>query len=205
MPPPDGHHAASAHGIYDHGWRAPYPPSYDGHAPESRRSSTTSQAPPPPTYSMIANRELPQIPQDGRFARPTSLPSLPPHAAEPNPPPPHANYHPPMNGTPHGTPHETSPHTAPPDYRARIGYQPPEQQPSPNESTPVSGIPPTQFMSPVAPMPTGTPSPYDPNYYQNAGYGVRQQQQQQQQRKAARAQQVGHGNFVYRQPRAEIS
>ncbi|KAJ6123307.1 hypothetical protein N7512_005772 [Penicillium capsulatum] len=186
MPPPDGHHAP-AHAVYEHAWRPPYPPSYDSHAQESRRSSTTSQTPLPSAYPVIPNRELPHLPPDSRFVRPSSLPSLPPHAI-PESNPPHANYRPPINGTPHGTPHETSPHTASPDYRPRIGYQPPDQQPSPGESTPVSGLPPSQFMSPVPPMPPGAPPHYDPGYYQNPAYGAARNNNQQ--RKAARATQA---------------
>ena len=171
MPPPEAHHAP-AHGAYDHAWRPPYPPSFDGNAPESRRSSSTSQTPLPPAYPVIPNRELPQPSLD--FGRPSSLPATLP-VPEPNPP--HANYRP-INGTPH----ETSPHPPPPDYRARMAYP---EQPSPSESTPASGpLPPSsQFMSPVPPILAGTPGPYDPSYYQNPAFGARQ-------RKAARAQQV---------------
>ena len=185
MPPPGEHHVPppGAHGVYDHAWRPPYPPpAYDNHAAETRRPSAISQGSlPQQGYPVMPNRELPQLPPDGPYGRPNGL-SGPPHSvAESNPPPPHASYPPPMNGTSH----ELSPHSASLDYRSRMGFPPPE--PPTNESTPTSGpLPPTtQFISPPSSMPTGTAGPYDPNYYQNHAYGARQ-------RKAARAQQVNY-------------
>ena len=183
MPPPGEHHAPhpGVHGVYDHAWRPHYPPSaYDGHAPDSRRQSASSQGPlPPQGYPVMANRELPQLPPDGPYGRPSSLPGPPHPIADPNQPPTHAGYRPSMNGTPH----EVSPHSMPPDYRTRMGFQPSETPTS--EATTTSGpLPPTtQFMSPAPPIPGGTPGQYDPSYYQNPAYGARQ-------RKAARAQQV---------------
>lgn len=177
MPPPEGPHAPpSAHGGYQHQWRHPYPPPYESH--ESRRPSTSSAPLPPQTYPVMPNRELPQLPPDGPYGRTNSLPGPPSHPVQESSPV-HANYRPPMNGTPH----ESSPHSAPPEYR-RMGFQPPEQ-PTPTETTPTSGsLPPSsQFMTPAPPIPPGTPGPYDPSYYQNPAYGARQ-------RKAARAQQV---------------
>ncbi|KAJ6134380.1 hypothetical protein N7523_000702 [Penicillium sp. IBT 18751x] len=182
MPPPEGHHVPpGAHGVYDHGWRPPYHPApYDGHAPDSRRTSTSS-APLPPQYPVNPNRELPQLPPsgpEGPYGRPSGLSGPPPHPSQELSPV-HASYRP-MNGTPH----ESSPHSAPPDYRARMGFQPPEQ-PTPSESTPTSAsLPPSsQFMTPAPPAPPGTPGSYDPGYYQNPAYGARQ-------RKAARATQA---------------
>ncbi|KAJ5117115.1 hypothetical protein N7526_011224 [Penicillium atrosanguineum] len=182
MPPPDGHHVPPGpHGVYEHAWRPPYHPApYDGHAPDSRRTSTAS-APLPPQYPVNPNRELPQLPPsgpEGPYGRPSSLSGPPPHPAQ-DLSPVHASYRP-INGTPH----ESSPHSAPPDYRARMGFQPPEQL-TPTESTPTSAsLPPSsQFMTPAPPVPPGTPGPYDPGYYQNPAYGARQ-------RKAARATQA---------------
>ncbi|KAJ5316086.1 hypothetical protein N7476_006393 [Penicillium atrosanguineum] len=177
MPPPDGHHVPPGpHGVYEHAWRPPYHPApYDGHAPDSRRTSTAS-APLPPQYPVNPNPS-PSGPE-GPYGRPSSLSGPPPHPAQ-DLSPVHASYRP-INGTPH----ESSPHSAPPDYRARMGFQPPEQL-TPTESTPTSAsLPPSsQFMTPAPPVPPGTPGPYDPGYYQNPAYGARQ-------RKAARATQA---------------
>lgn len=171
MPPPEGPPAPpGAHAVYEHAWRPhAYPPSFDGHAPEPRRSSAASQAPLPPGYPVMASRELPQLPPDGPYGRPNSLPGPAPPMQES--PPAHANYRP-----PNGLPHETSPHSAPPEYRSRMGFEPPPQ-PTAGESTPTSAPPSSQFM---------TPAPYDPSYYQNPAYGARRG-------KAARAQQVSRG------------
>lgn len=181
MPPPDGHHVPpGAHGVYEHGWRPPYHPvPYDGHAPDPRRASTAA-APPPPQYPVNPNRELPQLPPsgpEGHYGRPSNLSGPPPHPSQELSPV-HTSYRP-----TNGTPHESSPHSAPPDYRARAGFQPPEQPP-PSESTPTSAsLPPSQFMTPAPPVPPGTPGSYEQGYYQNPAYGARQ-------RKAARATQV---------------
>ncbi|KAJ5591682.1 uncharacterized protein N7459_002051 [Penicillium hispanicum] len=185
MPPPGEHHMPphGAHGVYDHAWHSPYPPSaYDAHTPDSRRPSVVSQGPlPPQGYPVMPNRELPQLPPDGPYGRPSSMPGPPHPIADPNPPPLHASYRPAMNGTTH----ELSPHSAPPDYRSRMAFQPSE--PPPSEPTPTSGpLPPTtQFMSPQPPPQTSTSGPYDTSYHQNPAYGARNQQ-----RKAARATQA---------------
>lgn len=189
MPPPEGPAPPhSAHGVYESGpWRPPYPPHphYD-HAPDPRRPPGPSPGPghiPPQGYPVIPNRELPQLPPDGPYGRPTSLPAH----SHPDPgPPAHPAYRPP-NGLP---PHDASPHSAPPDYRARMGFAPSEP-PSTSESSPTSGpLPPTtQYMPPGpsipagTPIPTGTPGPYDPAYPQNPAFGARI-------RKAARATQA---------------
>lgn len=183
MPPPEGPPAPpSAHGVYDHAWRAaPYPPSFDTHAPDSRHSAT-SQAPIPPGYPVMPNRELPQLPPDGPYGRPSSLPG-PAHPVQESPPS-HASYRP-----PNGLPHEMSPHSAPPDYRSRMGYEPPPQ-PTPSDAPPASAPPPSsQFVSPAQAMPPATGPPYDPSYYQNPAYGARRG-------KAARAVQVSRGCMV---------
>jgi hypothetical protein len=171
-----------AHGVYEHAWRPPpyHAAPYDGHAPETRRTSTAS-APLPPQYPVNPGRELPQLPPsgpDGPYGRPSSLSGPPPHQAQ-DLSPVHASYRP-INGAPH----ESSPHSAPPDYRARMGFQPPPEQPTPTESTPTPALPPSsQFMTPAPPVPPGTPGAYEQGYYQNPAYGARQ-------RKAARATQV---------------
>lgn len=187
MPPPEGPTAPpGAHVVYDQ-WRASaYPPAFDGNAPEARRSSATAQTPLPPGYPVMPNRELPQLPPEGPYGRPNSLPGNA-HPMQESPPA-HANYRPTMNGTPH----EASPHSAPPDYRARMGYEPPPQS-TPSEGTPSSAPPPSsvaQFMTPAQAMPPNAQAQYDPSYYQNPAYGARRG-------KASRAQQVSRGLGVW--------
>ncbi|EYE97356.1 putative C6 finger domain protein [Aspergillus ruber CBS 135680] len=175
-PPPPSAAAAAAHAIYEP-WRTA-PPTYPPPSFDDRRASNPPQPPlpPPHAYPVIPNRELPQLPPDGPYGRPNSLPgpvTTPPDAHGPPPP----NYR--MNGAP---PHEAPPHSAPADYRARLPYPPPEQ-PSNGEPVPAHSIPPAQYPTPVpAPIPQ-TPTPFDPPYYQSQAYGIRQ-------RKAARAQQA---------------
>ncbi|KAJ5084234.1 hypothetical protein NUU61_008813 [Penicillium alfredii] len=166
MPPPDGPPAPpGAHGAYEPSWRPPFPPSFDGHGPDSRRSSTTSQTPLPPQGYPAMHRELPQLPLDGPYGRPNSLPG-----SVQSPPAPEANPHPgfrPSIG-------DISPHSGP-EYRVRMGFQHSESEP-----VPTSG--PSQYLTPTPPIAT-TPGPYDPSYYQNQSYAARQ-------RKAARATQA---------------
>lgn len=124
----------------------------------------------------MPNRELPQITPEGPFGRPNGH-GLPPHPPvhSPQDPNPHG-FHQPMNGA----------HDASPDYRARMGYPPPDQM-SNGEHTPVSGaLPPaSQFMTPAPQLVAGStpPGAYDPGYYQSQAMGSRQ-------RKANRATQV---------------
>jgi hypothetical protein len=126
----------------------------------------------------VSYHSFPPSGPDGPYGRPSSLSGPPPHPAQ-DLSPVHASYRP-INGAPH----ESSPHSAPPDYRARMGFQPPPEQPTPTESTPTPALPPSsQFMTPAPPVPPGTPGSYEQGYYQNPAYGARQ-------RKAARATQV---------------
>lgn len=222
MPPPlDTAHVGAgagagappvAHGLYEpsSSWR-PYPSSFDPHsaavtaaataaAPDQRRvSSNPSQAPPiPPThgYPVIPNRELPQLPPDGPYGRPSSLPgsaTTPPDAHHHPPPPPSGNYHR-VNGAgpgpgagapshPPPQPHDAPPHSAPPEYRSRLPF-PSSEQSANGEPVSAHSIPPAQYPTPVPPPIPQTPTPFDPpGYYQSQSYGMRQ-------RKAARAQQV---------------
>lgn len=171
----------AAHGVYEQAWRSPgYPQPFDSHAPESRRPSASSQPPLHPGYPVMPNRELPQPPADGPYGRPNSLPGpvQPVHES----PPPHAGYRPPINGIPH----DTSPQSAPPDYRSRMGFEPPPQTSS-NEATPTPGPAQSssQFMTLAHPAQTAAQAPFDPGYYQNPAYGARRA-------KASRAQQVSH-------------
>ncbi|CAI7640529.1 unnamed protein product [Penicillium glandicola] len=182
MPPPDGHHAhAGPHTAYEHSWRPPYPPTFDSHPSDSRRSSANTQTPLPPQpqgYPVMPNRELPQLTSEGPYGRPNGhgMPLHAPVHSPQDPIPPHPNFHQPMNG---------APHEGSPDYRARMGYPPPDQINS-AEHTPVSGaLPPaSQFMTPVAQMASVTPpAGYDQGFYQNQTFGARQ-------RKANRATQA---------------
>ncbi|KGO65745.1 hypothetical protein PEX1_083360 [Penicillium expansum] len=181
MPPPEGHHAhPGPHTAYEPSWRPSYPPSFDNH-PDSRRPSANSQTPlppQPPGYPVMPNRELPQLTSEGPYGRPNGhgLPLHAPVHSPQDPMPPHPNFHQPMNG---------APHEGSPDYRARMGYPPPDQINS-AEHTPVSGaLPPaSQFMTPVAQMASATPpAGYDQAFYQNQAFGARQ-------RKANRATQA---------------
>lgn len=182
MPPPEGPPGQpGVHGVYDHGWRpTAYPPPFDGHAPDPRNPSASSQTPIPPGYPVMPNRELPQLPPEGPYGRPNSLPG-PAHPVQESPPQ-HPGYR-----TQNGLPHEVSPHSAPPDYRTRMGYEP-SPQGGPSDGPPTSVPPPSsasQFMGPGQPMPSAGP-PYDPGYYQNPAYGPRRA-------KANRAVQVSLG------------
>ncbi|KAF3031016.1 hypothetical protein E8E15_011544 [Penicillium rubens] len=182
MPPPEAHHThAGPHTAYDPSWRPPYPPAFDNHPSDSRRSSANSQTalpPQPPGYPVMPNRELPQLTPEGPYGRPNGhgLPLHAPVHSPQDPIPTHPNFHQPMNG---------APHEGSPDYRARMGYPPPDQISS-AEHTPVSGaLPPaSQFMTPVAQMANVTPpAGYDQAFYQNQTFGARQ-------RKANRATQA---------------
>lgn len=182
MPPPDGHHGhPGPHTAYEPAWRPPYPPTFDNHPSDSRRSSANSQTPlppQPPGYPVMPNRELPQLISEGPYGRPNGhgLPLHAPVHSPQDPMPPHPNFHQPMNG---------APHEGSPDYRARMGYPPPDQINS-AEHTPVSGaLPPaSQFMTPGPQMASATPpAGYDQAFYQNQTFGARQ-------RKANRATQV---------------
>ncbi|KAJ5964697.1 uncharacterized protein N7479_004573 [Penicillium vulpinum] len=182
MPPPEGHHVhAGPHSAYEPSWRSSYPLPFDNHPSDSRRSSANPQAPlppQPPGYPMMHNRELPQLSSEGPYGRPNGhgLPLHAPVHSPQDPIPPHPSFHQPMNG---------APHEGSPDYRARMGYPPPDQSNS-AEHTPVSGaLPPaSQFITPVAPMASATPpAGYDPAFYQNQSFGARQ-------RKANRATQA---------------
>ncbi|KAJ5365084.1 hypothetical protein N7517_007970 [Penicillium concentricum] len=184
MPPPEGHHAhAGPHPAYEPSWRPSYPPTFDNHPSDSRRSSATSQTPlppQPPGYPVMPNRELPQLTSEGPYGRPNGhghgLPLHAPVHSPQDPIPPHPNFHQPMNG---------APHEGSPDYRARMGYPPPDQINS-AEHTPVSGaLPPaSQFMTPGAQMTSATPpAGYDQAFYPNPTFGARQ-------RKANRATQA---------------
>ncbi|EKV13385.1 hypothetical protein PDIG_38840 [Penicillium digitatum PHI26] len=182
MPPPEGHHAhPGPHTAYEPAWRPSYGPSFDNH-PDSRRPSANSQTPlppqPPPGYPVMPSRELPQLTSEGPYGRPNGhgIPLHAPAHSPQDPMPPHPNFHQPMNG---------APHEGSPDYRARMGYPPPDQINS-AEHTPVSGaLPPaSQFMAPVAQMASATPpAGYDQAFYPNQAFGARQ-------RKANRATQA---------------
>ncbi|KAJ5791330.1 transcriptional regulator family: Fungal Specific TF [Penicillium psychrosexuale] len=179
MPPPEGHHAhAGSHVAYDPSWRPAYPPTFDNHLSDPRRSANpqTTLPPQPAGYPVMPNRELPQLTPEGPYGRPNGH-GLPLHAPVHSPQDPiPQNFHQPMNG---------APHEASPDYRPRMGYPPPDQISS-AEHTPVSGaLPPaSQFMTPVAQMASATPpAGYDQAFYQNQTFGARQ-------RKANRATQA---------------
>lgn len=233
MPPPPldtSHHPAAVaaaaaaaaappvgHGIYEPASWRPYPPSFDPHPPDQHRVSTAasnpSQATPiPPThgYPVIPNRELPQLPPDGPYGRPNSLPgpaTTPPeahhHHHHHHPPPPahpahsshpsSGNYRLNGSGAGGGPPpppslQDAPPHSAPPEYRSRMAFPP--EQPANGDTAgagglPAHSIPPAQYSTPAVPQ---TPTPFDPpGYYNSSAYGLRQ-------RKAARAQQVRHPN-----------
>ncbi|OJK03368.1 hypothetical protein ASPACDRAFT_49574 [Aspergillus aculeatus ATCC 16872] len=186
IPLPEGSHGLpSTSGVFDQPWRPPYAPSFDTHPADQRR---TSSAPQPPLhahpYSVMSNRELPQLPPDGPYARQTSLPGPPTHTppeTHPPPPPPHPNFRPPINGAPH----EPPPHSAPPEYRpsvARMSFPPPETPVAVGDpAPPPQTLPPAPYTPPV-PL-SQTPTPYDPAYFPNQAFGMRH-------RKAARAQQA---------------
>ncbi|PYH63207.1 putative C6 finger domain protein [Aspergillus vadensis CBS 113365] len=176
--PLDGSHGPpSAPAVYEQPWRPPYSSSYDGHPADQRRTSNAPQpALPPHGYPINPNRELPQLPPDGPYARQGSLPG--PVHTPPEAPTPHPSFRP-MNGTPH----EAAPHSAPPDYRSRMSFTPQEPHSNGDAPLPAHTLPPTQYPTPV-PHLSHTPTPYDSGLYGNQAYGIRQQ------RKAARAQQA---------------
>ncbi|KAH1323326.1 hypothetical protein KXX47_000814 [Aspergillus fumigatus] len=188
IPPEAAHGLVNAPGAYDQPWR-PYPPSFEHHHAEQRRASNPPQPSlPPHGYPVIPNRELPQLPPEGPYGRPNSLPapSLTPTES-------HAPTFRPMNGASHDSiPHSAPthpgppPHSAPSEFRPRMTY-PPQEQSSYGETPPAPPpaphtMPPAQFPTPI-PHISHTPAPYEPNYYQNQAFGMRQ-------RKAARAQQA---------------
>ncbi|KAF9882616.1 hypothetical protein FE257_005956, partial [Aspergillus nanangensis] len=156
IPPPDRPHPPpSATGIYEHPWRH-QPPPFDAH-PQS--------APPPPQgYPVLANRELPQLPE-GPYVRQGSLPG-PAHTPSESHPP-HPNF-PPMNTTPH----EPTPYSAPPDFRARLAFPP--QESHSNGDAPHTMAPSQHAATPV-PHTSNTLAPDEPGYYSNAAYGMSQQ------------------------------
>ena len=217
------HHAPpGAHGLYEPSWR-PYHPSFDPHPAAATAAATTAAAaaaavdqrrasnnppPQPPIsahgYPVMPGRELPQLPPDGPFGRPSSLPgpaatTSPPdvHPSQPpsqsqsqqqqqqqhssSQPAPATNYRH-MNGAPPDAP--PPPHSATaPDYRARLPF-PPDQPSNGEPPLPAHSVPPAQYPTPVPAAMPQTPAPFDPpGYYQSQAYGMRQ-------RKAARAQQV---------------
>ncbi|KAL2834499.1 hypothetical protein BDW59DRAFT_48228 [Aspergillus cavernicola] len=180
IPPPETQHGLpGAPGLYDQSWRQ-FPPPYDTHAPEPRRASNAPQPPlPSHNYLAMTSRELPQLPSDGPYGRPASLPA-PAHAPS-EPPPPHTNFHP-MNGA---IPHESSPLSAPPDFtRSRMSF-PPQDQVHLNGTPPPppQSLPPAQYPT-SAPSVSHTPAPYDSSYYQSQSYGMSRH------RKTTRAQQA---------------
>ncbi|KAJ5663586.1 hypothetical protein N7507_004317 [Penicillium longicatenatum] len=187
----EGHHAPGPHGVYEGAYRAPYPPPPPYDAQEPRRLSAQAHPHPPPGFPVNPSRQLPQLPEDGPYGRPNSMPNgisngLPapsPRQGLPEPGPIHTGYRPPINGSPH----EASPQSAPADYRARMSYQSNEGS-IPSESTPPISVPPhaPHYVSPAAQVPVGASFSYDPGYAQNPAFGARQQQQ----RKAARATQA---------------
>ena len=109
-------------GIYEPSpWR-PYPSSFDPHVPDQHRVSTAASNPsqqPPPippsshAYPVIPNRELPQLPPDGPYGRPNSLPGpvTTPPDAHPHPHHPHPHHHP---HHPHHPHHHAPPPSGPP-------------------------------------------------------------------------------------------
>ncbi|KAJ5087998.1 hypothetical protein N7456_011614 [Penicillium angulare] len=167
--PPEGHPPPPPHSAYESKWRPTYLPPYEH--PDSRRLSAPTQGPSPPQGYPMQSRELPQLPPDGPYGRPNSLPgpSHPPHPPHPisEPSPLHTGYRPPMNGSPS----ESSPHSATPDYRSRMAFPPPEPQVSSESTPPISShLPPTtQYMQAPPPPPSaGTPTSYDAYYNSNA-------------------------------------
>lgn len=186
MPDPSVAHTT----MYEPSWRS-YPPSFASQSapppPPPRRPSLPS-----PAYADFPNRVLPDLPHHDvppPYARTNSFSS----ATQPSPPPrtPRPNTYPLMNGSQHEPPRPPStPHSVPPDYRSRMLYPPqqhvngevPHQPPPPPPPPPPHSIPPSQYAHPVSHLPQTT-SPYDPAYYSNQPFGLRQ-------RKATRAQQV---------------
>lgn len=172
--PPEGPQPPLAHSPYDSKWRPSYLPPYDHH-PESRRLSAPTQGPSPPQTYPMQSRELPQLPPEGPYGRPSSLPG--PSHSIPEPSPLHTGYRPPISGSPT----DSSPHSATPDYRSRMAYPPPEPAASTESTPPISShLPPTSQYMQAPPIPTGTPAPYDAFYSSAAA----------RQRKANRATQV---------------
>ncbi|RAL15067.1 putative C6 finger domain protein [Aspergillus homomorphus CBS 101889] len=188
IPLPEGSHGLpSTSGVFEQPWRPPFTHSFETHPADQRRTSSAPQPPlPSHAYSAMSSRELPQLPPDGPYARQSSLPGPPTHASpetHPPPLPPHPNFRPPINGTPH----EPTPHSAPSEYRpavARMSYPPPETPSTIGDPPPPppQTLPPAQYTPPV-PHLSHTPTPYDSGYYPNQAFGIRH-------RKAARAQQA---------------
>ena len=154
-------------------------------------SSNPSQVPPNPRthdYPIISNRGFPQVPPNGPYGRPSSLPEFattPPNAHH-HPPPLSGSYR--VNGTGTGAPsHPSLHHNAPPllvplEYRSHLPIPPPEQ--STNGESSAHSTAPVQYPTPApAPIPQ-TPTPFDSSYRSQA-HGMHQ-------RRAARAQQVSH-------------
>ncbi|KAL3437192.1 hypothetical protein BDV09DRAFT_23551 [Aspergillus tetrazonus] len=172
IPPADAPHGLpGAPGLYDQPWR-PYPP-YENHHAEPRRVSNNAPQPPlstHPNYPPMHSRELPQLPSDGPFSRPASLPVPAAHAPPEPPQPQHANFHP-MNGAMNGAPPEASPVSAPDYARTRMSFPPQEQIAHSNGDPPPppQSLPPNQYPTTVPPPMAHTPAPnYDPNYnFQN--------------------------------------
>ncbi|EAW06308.1 putative C6 finger domain protein [Aspergillus clavatus NRRL 1] len=185
MHPPDvAHSVPNAPGAYEASWR-PYAPPFDHHHAEQRRTSAAPQPPlPSHPYPVIPNRELPQLPPEGPYGRPNGLPGPSHTPTEAHPPPPFR----PMNGASHDAnphsapPHSAPPHSAPPEYRSRMPFAPQEPSNNGDPPPPPHTMPPAQFPTPV-PHISHTPAPYEPSFYQNQTFGMRQ-------RKAARAQQA---------------
>jgi hypothetical protein len=196
VPPEAADGLANAPGAYDQP-KHPYTPPFEHHHAEQRRASNTPRPSiPSHGYPVMPNRELPQLPPDGPYGRPNSLPAPSLIPTESHPP----TFRP-MNGAshdyiPHSTPIHPAPppHSAPPDFRPRMTYPPQEQSsngdaPPPPPPAPHT-MPPAQFPTPI-PHISHTPAPYEPSYYQNQAFGMRQ-------RKAARAQQVMTVLFPWR-------
>lgn len=206
FPPNPAHGPPPVHAMYEPSWR-PYPPPpfapHNNAQQQQQRRPSISQPPlPSPGYPVFPSRELPELRHDAApsFARTNSLPAPVAHTPSPLPHTPHLstttttttntnnnnNSYRPMNN---GTPHVPSPHSAPPEYRPRMTL-PPQEQHSANAKVPPPLPPPPHSMPPTAQyihhpvshLPQ-TPGAYDPGYYPNQPFGIRQ-------RKATRAQQV---------------
>jgi hypothetical protein len=190
------HGLSSASAAYDQPW-CPYPSSSDLHYTEQQRASNVPPPPVPPSGQLVkTNRQLPQLPPNGPCGQPNTLPALGLNTIGSHPPTSR-----PVNGVLHNshihlTPTYPAPppHSATPDFRPQMTYSP--QEPSSNGDAPPPPppaphtMPPAQFPTPV-PHISHTPAPYDPSYYQNQAFGMRQ-------RKAARAQQVMTVLFPWR-------
>ncbi|KAJ6125789.1 hypothetical protein N7471_010282 [Penicillium samsonianum] len=121
----------------------------------------------PPGYSLMCNRELPQLTPESTYGRPNGH-GLPMHSRQDQVPP-YPNIHQPMNG---------APYEGSPDYRARMGYPPLDRI--------ISSPPPSASHSTihVAQMASTTPpAGYDRAFCQSEAFRARQ-------RKANRATQA---------------